>query len=166
MRVLVVHGSKLGGTKGLAEMVGAAFEHRGADVVLGPAAEVTGIEGFDVVVIGGALYEGRWHQDARRFVERRRHALQDVDVWLFSSGPLDDSAAKRDIPPVAQVEKLIAELDARGHATFGGRLEAKPKGLMARMMAKKLSGDWRDVDQVDAWVEQIVSDVRARATAG
>ncbi|SEE08185.1 hypothetical protein SAMN05216489_05442 [Streptomyces sp. 3213] len=38
--------------------------------------------------------------DAVRFARRHRAALLDRAVRLFSSGPLDASADKRDIPPV------------------------------------------------------------------
>ena len=45
-----------------------------------------------------------------------------MPVWLFSSGPLDDSAAEGDIPAVPQVQQVAKEIRARGHRTFGGRL--------------------------------------------
>jgi menaquinone-dependent protoporphyrinogen oxidase len=32
-----------------------------------PAHEVAGAGGYDAVVLGGALYMGRWHADAKRF---------------------------------------------------------------------------------------------------
>jgi menaquinone-dependent protoporphyrinogen oxidase len=167
MRVLVAYGSKMGGTRGLAETIGESFQARGIDVVVLPAAEVRSPDGFDVVVLGGALYAGRWHRDARRFAARHRAALHDLPVWLFSSGPLDDSATEREIPPVRQARKVMDRLGAEAHVTFGGRLEASPVGggWMARAMAKKAAGDWRDAEQVDAWVDGIADAVRERGEA-
>jgi menaquinone-dependent protoporphyrinogen oxidase len=160
MRALVAYGSKMGGTEGLAEMVGRALEERRFDVDVRPAADVDSLEGYDVVVVGGALYAGRWHRDARRFVRRQTPALRDVPVWFFSSGPLDDSATAREIPPVGQVRRLMSKVGAVGHATFGGRLAADPPGVMARAMAKKLAGDWRDADHVERWVQLLVAGLR------
>ena len=51
-------------------------------------------------------------------------------------------------PPVRQVAKLVTTLGARGHETFGGRLQPDAKGFPASAMAKKVSGDWRDPDHV------------------
>lgn len=160
MKILVTYGSKLGGTKGLADMVGDAFRRHGFDVDVVPAAQVTTPDGYDAVIIGGALYAGRWHRDAARFVRRHRRTLRDLPVWLFSSGPLDTSAETRDIPPVRQVRSLMAQVHADGHETFGGRLEADPPGFMARSMAKKFAGDWRDPRHVTRWT----GDIAARLT--
>jgi len=161
MRVLVAYGSKMGGTAGLAEMVGDALRCHGIEAVVQPAGEVDSVAGFDAVVIGGALYAGRWHRDARRFAARHAEALRDLDVWVFSSGPLDGSATEKDIPPTRGTRKVMDQIDARGHVTFGGRLDPEHAvGWIARSMAKKLSGDWRDADHVDTWVAAIVEEVK------
>ncbi len=156
-RALVAHGSKRGGTSGLAEMIAAALRQQGMTVDVQHARAVRDIAGYDAVVLGGVLYTNRWHRDARRFARRHQAALREMPVWLFSSGPLDDSAAEGDIPPVPQVQQVAKEIRARGHATFGGRLTPDAKGFIARKMAKTRSGDWRDRDQVTAWVQEITS---------
>jgi menaquinone-dependent protoporphyrinogen oxidase len=154
MKVLVVFGSERGGTAGLAQMIGAEFERRGITAEVRNATAPGPVDA-DVVVIGGALYLDRWHSDARHFVRRRRLELAGKRVWLFSSGPLDDSARAGDLAPVTQVRELAAAIDAHGHMTFGGRLEPGAKGLIARSMARKLAGDYRDPAQVAEWVAQI-----------
>jgi menaquinone-dependent protoporphyrinogen oxidase len=156
MKLLVTYGTKLGGTKGLAEMVGDALRRHSCDVDVVPAPGVASLDGYDAVIVGGALYASRWHRDAVRFVRRHRRRLRGMPVWLFSSGPLDASAESRDIPPVGQVRKLMGRIAADGHETFGGRLEPDARGFMARAMAKKLAGDWRDPDHVTRWTTQIV----------
>jgi menaquinone-dependent protoporphyrinogen oxidase len=155
MKVLVVFGSERGGTAGLAEMIGAAFRREGwiAEVrdakVPGSAADA------DVVVVGGALYLNRWHRDARRFVREHRAQLSTRPVWLFSSGPLDRSARTGDVAAVAQVQALARDIEARGHMTFGGRLEPAARGLFVRAMARRSSGDWRDEQHVAEWAREI-----------
>jgi menaquinone-dependent protoporphyrinogen oxidase len=155
MRVLVVYGSKRGGTAELARMVGKAFAERGWSVEVRPAADVATIGDVDAVVVGGAVYLNRWHHDARRFVTRNAQRLRDLPVWLFSSGPLDDSARTGDLAPVPQVNALAASIEAQGHMTFGGRLTPEAKGVVARWMARSMAGDWRDPQQVREWVHQI-----------
>lgn len=155
MRVLVTWGSKRGGTEGIARIIGETLEARGFDVDLMPAAEALRATDFDAVVVGGALYANRWHADARRFVSRRARDLAHVPVWFFSSGPLDDSAARDVIAPTRQVETLMQRVGAQAHETFGGRLGRDAKGFPASAMAQKLSGDWRDPDRIRIWAGSV-----------
>lgn len=160
MRVLIVHGSKLGGTQGIAEMIAERLEDAGLEVEVRPAGAVRTIdEANDAVIVGGALYTMRWHKAARRFVRRHTAALRERPVWFFSSGPLDDSAGERDIPPVRQVRKLLDRVQARGHRTFGGRLEPDAKSFPARAMAKEQAGDWRDPEAIAAWADEIANEL-------
>ena len=158
-RALVVYGSKRGGTAGLAQMVGAELQHHGYDVTVQDAAQPADLRGMDLVLIGGALYMNRWHKAARSFARRREPALRTIPVWLFSSGPLDETAASGDIAAVAQVQEIARRLEARGHMTFGGRLAADARGFGARSLARKYAGDYRDASQVAAWVRQIVREL-------
>ena len=156
MKALVVFGSKRGGTAGLAAMIGEAFQREGWTAEVRDARVQQPIADADLVIIGGALYMNRWHRDAREFVRRHHAALASMPVWLFSSGPLDESAAAGDTAAVPQVQEIARRLEARGHMTFGGRLERDAKGFVAHSMAKKYAGDWRDPQQVMEWVHQIV----------
>ncbi len=161
MNILVAHGSERGGTAGIASRIGDALREVGlaADVV--PAREVRDVRKYDAVVVGGALYTMRWHGDARRFVLRHAAALRERPVWFFSSGPLDDSAARTEIPPTPYVRLLMDHVGASGHTTFGGRLAPNARGLVASSMAKKLAGDFRDPARIEAWARRIASLIRA-----
>ena len=155
MRVLIAYGSKRGGTAGLAGMIGDEFNTLGLQTSVQPARKVRRLDGFDFVVIAGALYANRWHRDARRFARRHAKALQDRPVWLVASGPLDESAVAGDIPPVKHVASVMTKIGARGQVTFGGRLEADARGFPASAMAKNRSGDWRDPTHVHRWVSTV-----------
>lgn len=161
MRVLVTYGSQRGGTAGIAEMIGRALVERGVQADVRPSTEVESVEAYDAVVVGGALYMFRWHRDARRFVKRHTEALRARPVWLFSSGPLDDSAARGEVPPVKQVQRLMERIRAQGHITFGGRLEPDAKGFIASKMATTQAGDWRDPRLIQAWAEGIADALRS-----
>jgi hypothetical protein len=92
MHILVTHGSKMGGTAGIAEQVGQALADARFQADVRPASEGDHLDGYNAVFVGGALYAGRWHRDARWFVKRHTGALRERPVWLFSSGPLNGSA--------------------------------------------------------------------------
>ena len=155
MSMLVVYGSKRGGTEGLATMIGEALSARGLQADVRKASEVNSVASYRAVVVAGALYAGRWHRDARRFVRRHAAALRERAVWLVSSGPLDDSARSGNIKPVRQVAKLAAAVGARGTVTFGGRLERDARGFPASAMVKTRSGDWRDPEQVSRFADAV-----------
>ena len=157
MRVLVTWGSRHGGTAGIARQVAAALEDAGVEVELRAARDIEQFAGFDAAIIGGAVYGNRWHRDARHFVNRHLARLRRIPVWLFSSGPLDDSASRATVPAVPQVAVLMDRLGALGHATFGGRLTRDVTGWLAHAIARHHSGDWRNQAQIRAWAIDIAA---------
>jgi len=158
-RVLVAYGSRNGGTAGIAEMIADSLRAAGFDAYARAAAEVRDISGYAMVVLGGALYNRQWHRDAQRFGRRHAQALRERPVWLFSSGPLEAVAV--DIPPVPAVAALATRVEARGHRTFGGRLDEGAKGFIARAMVRNgRGGDYRDMDRVGQWAREIAASVR------
>jgi hypothetical protein len=78
-----------------------------------------------------------------------------VPTWFFSSGPLDDSADREVIPAPKEVAVLAERVGAKGHVTFGGRLEPDAKGFPASAMAKTASGDFRSFDRIGAWAKEL-----------
>jgi menaquinone-dependent protoporphyrinogen oxidase len=161
IRVLVAYASERGGTAEIAEWVGTALREAGVEADVRPAGEVETLDGYDAAVVGGALYVGRWHREARRFVRHHADGLADRPVWLFSSGPLDRSAEERTVDPVSGVAKFARRVHARGHATFGGRLAPDAKGFMAAKVARTAAGDFRDRDRVAEWAAGIARELRS-----
>ena len=166
MRILVTYGSTRGGTQGLAKMVADDLRAEGFEVDLLPPRRVRRLDGYDAVVVGGALYAFRWHKASRRFVKRRAAEIRQRPAYFFSSGPLDDSAGRGDIPPVKGVKALMETTGVREHITFGGRLLPDAKGFPASAMAKKMAGDWRDAGQVKEWTRTIASQLRYEVRQG
>lgn len=161
-KVLVTYATKHGATKGIAQAVGSVLYSCGHQVRLLPAAVVQQARGFDVVVIGSAVYHDQWLWDARRLVKRLRADLRDGPaVWLFSSGPLggtpvadaalaEQTGPDRDLPP--EIGRWLQGVDVRGHAVFGGRLDPK---VAAEQDVWVPHGDWRDLSAVRAWARTI-----------
>ncbi|MFI8071669.1 flavodoxin domain-containing protein [Streptomyces sp. NPDC086033] len=164
-KVLVAYGTTNGSTAQIAEAIADVLRKDGLTVDVLPARSVTSVSPYDAVVVGGGLYTGRWHKDARRFVRRHGRTLAERPLWFFSSGPLDASAAERDIPPVPGVRKAMTELDANGHVTFGGCLEEGAKGWVAGMILRSgKGGDFRDFTQIEAWAGRIAGELTERGT--
>ncbi|MFF4037655.1 flavodoxin domain-containing protein [Streptomyces sp. NPDC001816] len=157
-RVLVAYGTTNGSTAQIAETVAEALLKEGLTAQARPARSVTSVAPYDAVVVGGALYAGRWHRDARRFLRRHRRELAERPLWLFSSGPLDASASERDIPPVLGVRRAMDRLTAIEHATFGGCLQEGAKGRIAGMLLRDgKGGDFRDVPAIEEWARHIAA---------
>lgn len=156
-RVLVAYGSTNGSTAEIADVIAETLRSRRLAVDLRPADAVTDVHGYDGVVLGGAIYMDRWHRASRRFARRFAGDLTMIPVWLFSSGPLDESAESAILDPVASVARAARLLDARGHATFGGCLIPEARGCMgmARRMGKRAAADFRNFDRIRAWASDI-----------
>ncbi|MFE0172877.1 flavodoxin domain-containing protein [Streptomyces sp. NPDC059002] len=164
LKVLVAYATKNRSTADIARTIADVLRDEGLEAELRPASDVGDVRAYDAVVLGSALYAGRWHKDARRFVRRGGRALAKRPVWLFSSGPLDASAGERDLPPVPAARRALIRLDAREHITFGGCLRDDAEGRIARMIVKSgKGGDHRDFGQIAAWARRIGGTLRAEA---
>ena len=143
-------------------MVAEALISYGLEAEVGNAAEIADLDGYDAVIVGGALYNNRWHTDATDFLHRYAHLLQHLPLWFFSSGPLDPSASERDIPPVPGVRRAMTRLDARGHVTFGGCLQEGAKGRIAKMIVRSgKGGDFRNFPEIEAWTARVAGELVA-----
>ncbi|MFC8834101.1 flavodoxin domain-containing protein [Streptomyces griseoincarnatus] len=161
-KVLVAYGTTNGSTAEIAEAVAGVLREEGLTAEARAAGSVASAASYDAVVVGGGLYAGRWHRDARRFVRRHGKELAGRPLWLFSSGPLDASATERDIPPVPWVRKAVVRLDARDHVTFGGCLREGAKGWVARMILRDgKGGDFRDFGRIEAWAAGIGRELKS-----
>ncbi|MFB6846853.1 flavodoxin domain-containing protein [Streptomyces sp. NPDC056373] len=154
--VLVAYGTTNGSTAEIAETIARVLRKEGLTAEALPAGALRSVTEYDAVVVGGGLYAGHWHKDARRFVRRHGKALAERPLWFFSSGPLDPSASEREIPPVPGVNRAMARLDVREHVTFGGCLREGARGWVARMIVRNgRGGDFRDFERIEAWAAKI-----------
>ncbi|MGW6316494.1 MULTISPECIES: flavodoxin domain-containing protein [unclassified Streptomyces] len=163
-KVLVAYATTNGSTARIADAIAEVLHKNGLTAEALSARSVASLDSYDAVVLGGGLYAGRWHRDARRFVRRHHRALAERPLWLFSSGPLDATASERDIPPVRGVRRTMDRLGAEEHRTFGGCLEEGAKGFVARkIVSSGKGGDFRDFPQIEKWAAGIASELtRAR----
>ena len=155
-RVLVAYGSTRGGTEGVAETIGEDLREHGHDAVVRPAAEVERLTDVDAVVVAGALYAGRWHKDARRFVRRHARGLSQVPVWLVATGPLDASATTKEIPPVGHVRAAAtADRRTRDGDVRGAAARRMPPGSRPPPWRRRWPATGVTHEQIARWVDTI-----------
>jgi menaquinone-dependent protoporphyrinogen oxidase len=155
-QVLIATASRHGSTFDIADEVARVLARRGCVVVDKAVDEVDGIDRFDAVIVGSAVYMGHWLAEAVSFVTRHVAELAERPVWLFSSGPIGD-------PPQPQadpqgVAEMVQRIGARGHRVFAGRLDADCLGLGEKVIVGMLrapKGDFRDFPAVTAWAGEI-----------
>ena len=162
IKVLVTSASKHGSTFDIADVIAGVLARRGLDVVDKPVGEVGDVKEFGAVIIGSAVYVGKWMPEAVSFVERHAEALEEMPVWLFSSGPLGDPP-RPNVDPVT-IADLASHIGARPHRIFAGRLEGSQLGLGEKLivnMVRAPSGDFRDFQAVDEWANEIADTLLA-----
>jgi menaquinone-dependent protoporphyrinogen oxidase len=152
----VIVASKHGSTAEIATALGEALARRGIVTVVNDVADVSDFEGYDAVVLGSAVYAGRWMKSARELVELRHEELAARPVWLFSSGPVGEPLRPTEDP--VDVATITTAIGARGHRVFPGKLDKGKLGLAERALVRSLrvpDGDFRDWDEVAAWAGEI-----------
>jgi menaquinone-dependent protoporphyrinogen oxidase len=163
-QVLIATASRHGSTFDIADEIARVLSRRGCVVVDKAADEIDGVERFDAVIIGSAVYMGRWLPEALSFVTRNSEELAKRPTWLFSSGPIGEPPQPVQDPQ--GIAQLVERIHARGHRTFPGRLDPDRLGLGERVIVGMLrapKGDFRDFPQVTAWAGEI-ADVLAPQT--
>jgi menaquinone-dependent protoporphyrinogen oxidase len=151
-RILVAYASRHGSTREVADAVAATLRSRGLAVDVMPAGDVGHLRHYAGVVLGGALYTGRLHKDARRFLARHRDALAGRVLAVFALGPRtlapDDVAASR-----AQVDRALARGPKPVSVTvFGGVVQP---GRLRFPFNRMPASDARDWTAIAAWASAL-----------
>jgi menaquinone-dependent protoporphyrinogen oxidase len=160
--VLVAYGTKYGATAEIAEAIGAALRAAGAEAEVRRARSVRSLDGYSAVVLGSAVYMGRWRRDAMALL--RRAELAERPLWLFSSGPVgkeSPDAARWTRPQ--PVEDAARRLGAREHVVFAGKVDVD-RGFVRKKMALGLAPelrDCRDWDVIAVWGRSIAEQLSA-----
>lgn len=162
MRVLIAVASKHGATAEIAQSIGEVLEDRDLDVTVTSADQVEDPSGYEVVILGSAVYAGRWMQEARDLADRIASSDPTPAVWLFSSGPIGDPPKPEEDP--VDVAGIVETLAARDHRVFPGKIDRSKLGFGERAIVTALrapEGDFRDWDQIEAWAEDVAASLEA-----
>lgn len=153
-RVLVAYATKRGSTREVAQSVAETLRAEGFEVECRRAAEIEDPDGYAGVVLGGALYMGRWHADARDFLKRHRRPLAPLRLAVFAMGPrtLAESDIEESRKQLDNALAMVPELEPVSVAVFGGVVDpAKLRFPFNRMPAS----DARDWDAIQAWARDV-----------
>ena len=167
MRVLIVPASRHGGTAEMGRVMAATLRSRGLDVDVSQPEHMFDLSPYGAAIIGSGLYLGDWLGPARAFVDDHRDALRGLPCWLFSSGPLGDAAPEEPINEDL-VDYFLDWTGAQEHRLFGGRLELDRLSRTERYIARwvgAVDGDYRSMDEVEAWAASIADSLLAGGAA-
>lgn len=159
-RVLVTAASSHEATAEMAEAIATELARAGVTVDLRPADEVADLEAYAAVVLGSAVYAGRWLGPAIDFARRHREALRARPLWLFSSGPAGDPPAPAG--EAVELDVLAADLGAREHRVFPGRLDRRRLAVGGRTVigvVQARDGDFRPWPEIVGWADGIAAQV-------
>ena len=164
MRVLVTAASRHGATAEIGEAIADELRTVGLEAEFHRPEDVASVVPYDAVVLGSAIYTGRWLESARRFTERQQPVLRGRPTWLFSSGPIGEPLTPTEEP--ADGRRLLADLGAREHRVLAGKLNPEDLGWVERTitgMLKAPGGDFRDWDEIRAWARTIAAALETAA---
>jgi menaquinone-dependent protoporphyrinogen oxidase len=163
MRVLVTTASKHGATAEIGRTIADVLIREGYEVRLLDPEAVTGLDGIDAVVMGSAVYAGRWMKPMRELADRISGEVEGRPVWLFSSGPIGDPPKPEEDP--VDVAAITEATGARDHFVIAGKLDKKVLNFGERAIVTALKapeGDFRDWDQIREFAGRIAEDLRAK----
>lgn len=167
-RILVAYATKHGGTAEIAERVARVLREAGLDVDALPAQRAGDPAAYRAVVLGSALYIGRWRREAVRFLEANEAALAARPVWLFCSGPTGEGEPAEllqgwHIPP--NMKSLVQRIAPRGVGVFGGALDTGTMSFFEKWIIKRVKapvGDFRDWRAIEAWAADIAASLKEK----
>jgi menaquinone-dependent protoporphyrinogen oxidase len=162
MKMLIAVSSKHGSTREIAESIAETIREAGVEVEVADAEDVESVVPYDAVVVGSAIFMGRWMGPARTLVNRSVDALRSRPVWLFSSGPMGRDIV--DPADAAEGMRLLELVGGRDHRVFAGKADKRELGFGERAilrMVKNPYGDHRDWQAIREWATSVATELTA-----
>jgi menaquinone-dependent protoporphyrinogen oxidase len=158
-RVLIAYASKAGSTAEMAARMGEEIARTGAQVDVKPVGQVTGLNGYQSVVLGSAIRMGSPLPEAMRFVEAHQAVLQQAPFHVFiGCMTLNEDTPENRVKVSAYLDPLRAVVKPASEGLFAGKMDMNTIKLYERLIIlamKSPQGDFRRWDQVTAWAKAI-----------
>lgn len=158
-KILVAFASKCGSTGEIAQAIGEVLCASGAQVEVKPIKEVSGLGGYDAVVLGTAIRTGQCLPEAKAFVEQHKETLSKLPLACFA---VCLAVTANDPQERKQAETYLDGLKALVRPTvegvFAGKMEYRRLPFILRLMMRMMKigeGDFRDWAAIRAWAEEI-----------
>ncbi len=162
-KVLITYASKHGATAEIAERIGTIVRESEMEVDVVPVDRVSGLSGYAAVVLGVAIYVGRWRKDAVKFLKKNEEELSGLPFWIFSSGPSGEGnpvelVQGREVPP--SLRAILDRIKPRSVTVFHGNLTPEKFSGFERWVIKRVkapTGDFRDWNMIESWAASITA---------
>lgn len=164
MNILVTYASKYGSTAEIAEKIGEVLQKAGLQVDVSPVGGIRNLNPYQAVILGSAIYIGKWQKEAVEFLQTHEKILADRPVWLFSSGPtgkgdpvelLDGKRLPDALQPIAD------RIQPRDIVVFHGYINPDKLNFIEnwaiKSFVKKPFGDFRDWEAIVTWATTIAA---------
>lgn len=175
MQVLVCFATAHGSTETIARRIADRIRDAGATVEVRTLESVAAFEGFDAVVAGSAVHDGRWLPSAAEKLLEHTRVLQERPVWLFSVSTLGETSSAFG-PRLAraltsarsdskELVRLRGAIHPRGHRHFAGVIRREDWGVAGHLFLRLVGGrygDHRDIEDIDTWANDIARALVAR----
>ena len=161
-RTLIAYASRAGSTAEVAETVGDVLRESGIDVDVRSVKDVTGIAGYDSLVLGSAIWAGKPLPEMLRFAADHRDAMARLPVacFILCDTLRESTPANRQVALgyLAPLRKLLEPVSA---GMFAGRRDFSTVHPVLAWVLMRLfhlaEGDWRNWEQIRAWAVTVAS---------
>jgi menaquinone-dependent protoporphyrinogen oxidase len=166
-QVLVAYATKYGATAEIAERIGQVLRQAGLPTDVQPADRVSDLRSYKAVVLGSAVYIGRWRKEAVKFLKANEAVLATQSVWLFSSGPTgegDPVELTQGWQFPGSLQPIADRIQPRDIALFQGAMDVNKLNALEKWMIKNVkapNGDFRDWDAITSWATAIADELKA-----
>jgi menaquinone-dependent protoporphyrinogen oxidase len=163
--VMVAYESKYGATKEIAERIAGDIKSSELKVTLKEASNVKDLGEVSAVVLGSAVYYGRWRKGAVKFLKKFEQQLSNLPVWFFSSGPIGDGDPVElldgwKFPPLQQ--EIADRIEPRGVVVFHGKLDEVKLNIIEKKIMETMetpAGDFRNWEMISQWANSVAAEI-------
>lgn len=161
-KILVTCASKYGATAEISKKIGEVLCQAGLQVDVLAVDGIRDLSSYKAVILGSAIYIGKWHKQAVEFLKGNEKILASRPVWLFSSGPtgqgnpvelLEGWRLPSNLQPIAD------RIHPHDIAVFHGYINPDKINFIekwaVKSLVKKPFGDFRDWDAITSWATSI-----------
>ena len=165
-KVLVAYGSKYGATEGIARKIGEVLRQEGFQTDVLSAKIVKYISGYKAIIIGSAAYIFQWRKEVSDLLKKHEEELASKPVWLFTSGPLGEEDAVKQmegkVVPTS-LQPVVDRIKPRSVMVFHGAIDMDKLNFFERFVFKRAKspiGDFRKWDIIATWTKSIADELK------
>ncbi len=112
------------------------------------------------MVLGSALYMGKWIKAARALAVQLAEEPAGRALWMFTVGPLRNPPRPEDGKPEEEIARIATDRAVEHRLFMLGRLDRSQLNRREKLAVRAVNaaeGDFRDWAEIDAWADQIAA---------